>query len=197
MDVIFSNLSLVFDIVITLLLGATIFFAIKLSRHLDAFRSNRSNMENLIRELSTQITRAQEGISELDEMSASRGDELRRSISKAQALIDELDVMVESGDSLAKKLEAMATRNREIVDEIDTKTKDMLYPAKPSTPRQSTTLVAEKRPRYEDTLAKASITEDDASPFAIRDPDYNGDGESYGSKAERELAEALKKRTQK
>jgi biopolymer transport protein ExbB/TolQ len=96
MDQIISQISIVFDIVITCLLATTIFFAIKLSRHLDSFRSNRASMKNLIRELSGQITRAQEGISVLDELSANRGDELRASISKASELSD-IENAIKSG----------------------------------------------------------------------------------------------------
>ena len=205
-----SQISFAFDILITCLLGATIYFAVKLSRHLDSFRSNRSNMEALIRELSTQITRAQEGITVLDELSANRGDELRRSISKAQSLSDELQLMTESGNSLAEKLEAMAVRNRSIIDEMDDKAMGLVYPgSKPATSSAPMPpLTAVKTPKYEETLTKAKAEKVAEAYFAIRDPDfeagtpavadetYDDDFSSqYASQAERDLAEALKRRT--
>lgn len=202
MDHFLPQLSFAFDILITCLLAATIFFAVKLSRHLDSFRSNRANMENLIRELSNQITRAQEGISVLDELSSNRGDELRRSITKAQALSDELQLMTESANSLAEKLENMAIRNRTLIDEMDDKALGLVYPgAKTSAPPPVPPLTAVKTPRYEETLTKAKAEKVAEAFFAIRDPDFeadddesdNFDGE-FSSQAERDLAEALKRR---
>ncbi len=199
MSTIIPQISFGFDIVITCLLAATIFFAVKLSRHLDSFRSNRADMENLIRELSNQITRAQEGISVLDELSASRGDELRSTITKAQALSDELQLMTESADSLASRLETLAVRNREIVTEMDQKTLDRVYPVgKPFSSDPAPTLTATRTPKYEETLTKAKAEKPSDSIFSIRDPDYEDDldnvQDDFSSQAERDLAEALKRR---
>lgn len=203
MDQFISQLSLVFDILITCLLGATIFFAVKLSRHLDSFRSNRSTMEGLIRELSGQITRAQEGITVLDELSANRGDELRKSIAKAQGLSDELQLMTESGNSLAERLEAMAVRNRAIIDEMDDKALGLVYPGAKQSAPSAPAMVAVKTPKYEETLTKAKAEKPAESFFAIRDPDFEKDdddidfNDGFASQAERELAEALRRRTPK
>jgi hypothetical protein len=200
MTELFPNLALFFDVLITCLLGATIYFAIKLSKHLDSFRSNRSTMENLIRELSTQITRAQEGISVLDDLSASRGDELRKTISKAQAIIDELQVMTQSGDSLAQRLETMAVRNKAMIDEMDEKALGLVYPG---TKKSSSPSLVAQKPRYEDTLNKSKTdTINSDALFMIRDPDFEEEDsmpldDEFTSQAERDLAEALKRRTPK
>lgn len=205
MDHFLPQLSFAFDILITGLLAATIFFAVKLSRHLDSFRSNRANMESLIRELSNQITRAQEGISVLDELSSNRGDELRRSITKAQALSDELQLMTESANSLAEKLENMAVRNRAIIDEMDDKALGLVYPgAKQTFSQPVAPLTAVKTPKYEETLTKAKAEKVAEAFFAIRDPDFESEeddtdsaesDDGFLSQAERDLAEALKRRT--
>jgi hypothetical protein len=202
-----SHISTIFDVVITCLLAATIFFAIKLSRHLDSFRSNRASMESLIRELSAQITRAQEGISVLDELSANRGDELRTTISKAQALSDELQLMTQSANSLAERLETMAVRNRTLIDEMDQKALGLVFPSGAATQsRPVPPLTAVKTPRYEETLAKANVKQKDESEldsfFSIRDPDFEdeddgGDDGHFASKAEKDLADALKRRIPK
>lgn len=206
MEQLISQISFGFDILITCLLGATIFFAIKLSRHLDSFRSNRTSMENLIRELSSQITRAQEGITILDELSANRGDELRASISKAQALSDELQLMTQSANSLAERLETMAIRNKALVDEMDEKALGLVFPSGAAThSKPMPPLTAVKTPRYEETLTKASVKPDvdksSDSFFAIRDPDFEDDEDSdenqFASQAEKDLADALKRRIPK
>lgn len=217
MDHVVTQISFVFDILITGLLGATIFFAVKLSRHLDTFRSNRADMENLIRELSNQITRAQEGISVLDDLATSRGDELRSIISKARGLSEELQLMTESGNSLATRLENMAVRNRELVEEMDARALGMVYPggkaqsssssqassSQASSREEATALRATPRPaRYEETLNRAKVESPADSIFSIRDPDFEDeesgvDDDGFSSQAERDLAEALARRVPK
>lgn len=196
-----SGLMLGFDLVIIVMLGATIFYAVRLSKHLSIFRSNRSEMERLIRELSMQITRAQEGISTLDEISTTTGEDLRKMVAKAQGLCDELSLMTEAGDSLAERLEKLATKNREIADDIGQNVVSSVYPGqKASSPSAS---------RYEETLPKADkqrIVPTLEPSFAIRDPDYDGDESgfddmddsgSFLSKAEKDLAAALRGRGSK
>lgn len=217
MDHVMAQVSFAFDILITVLLGATIYFAVKLSRHLDTFRSNRSDMETLIRELSSQITRAQEGISVLDELSTTRGDELRGLLGKAQGYIDELHVMTESGNSLAERLETMAVRNRELIEEMDEKALGLVYPGtKTSSAAPVPPLTATRPPKYEETLTRAKAEKsgaEKAAPepmFMIRDPDFDAEDaarddiddiddrdDDFTSQAERDLAEALKRRIPK
>lgn len=204
-----TELSLGFDIIVMALLAATIYYAIKLSRHLDSFRSNRSDMEQLIRELSKQITRAQEGITVLDDLASTKGDELRKYIARAQGLSDELQIITGSADALAERLEQLGTRNRSIVDTMERKAVDLVYPGvtqkiEPE-PDTSTNLKAVRPARYEDTLAKAEKKKEDTSStfFSIRDADFEDNtddmdsDDSLLSQAERDLADALKRRAQK
>ncbi|MEK7802573.1 MAG: DUF6468 domain-containing protein [Pseudomonadota bacterium] len=205
-----TELSLGFDIVIMALLVATIYYAIKLSRHLDSFRSNRSDMEQLIRELSKQITRAQEGITVLDDLASTKGDELRKYIARAQGLSDELQIITGSADALAERLEQLGTRNRSIVDTMERTAVDLVYPggAKKSEiePDINSNLKAVRPARYEDTLAKAEKKKEDngGAFFSIRDADFDEDDadsmdsdDGLLSQAERDLADALKRRGQK
>lgn len=197
------EIALAFDVIVMVMLIITIFFAVKLSRHLDSFRSNRADMERLIRELSMQITRAQEGISTLDELSSARGDELRKSITKAQTLIDELDIMTDSADSLANRLENLATRNRTLADSMEKSAMGLTYPGVQPDP----VLKAKKPFSFEETLPKVNLDEDKKSNsfFTIRDPDFEAGEEDeervfndeFSSQAERDLADALKRRVPK
>jgi hypothetical protein len=188
-------LTLFLDVLIILLLGVTIFYAFRLSRHLETFRSNRSEMERLIRELSTQITRAQEGISTLEETAGETGTELRNLVMRGKELSDELQLMTEAGNSLATRLESLATRNREIADEIGQGTLNMVYPGGKAPPAKPVEWPSpEKR-------GAAPKTSDADSPFAIRDPDFGAEGNGgegddasgFGSQAERDLAAALRR----
>ncbi len=181
-------LSLIMDILIVVLLAATIFYAFRLSRHLDAFRSNRADMERLIRDLSSQITRAQEGITTLDEVAKDSSGELRKIVERATSLRDELEIMTESGNSLASRLETLATKNREISDEMGDRAMNLVYPGgKPPV------LTAERRP--EPQAAPKSF-------FAIRDKDYlseeekdfEDDEDSGLSQSEKQLQAALRRK---
>ena len=201
------GLSLILDIVILVLLGATIFYAIRLSRHLDAFRSNRSDMERLIRELSSQITRAQEGVSALDEAAKDSGDELRSLVSKSQSITDELSQMTEVGNSLATRLEGLATRNRSLVDELGQNAAHMVYPgSRPAPQPLAATKPSWAEPR-ETIKEERDTTAAKNALFTIRDPDFEADseksadpnetddrGNTLETQAERDLANAMRRR---
>lgn len=202
------GLSLVLDVLILVLLGATIFYAIRLSRHLDVFRSNRSDMERLIRELSTQITRAQEGITALDEAAKESGDELRALVTRAQSLSDELSLINEAGNSLAQRLESLATKNRVMIDELGQNASSLVYPG--SRPLPPPPLAA--NPSLRPSEAKEQPTK--SSLFSIRDPDFEADDDDkktgvsastpvfdrdeadqkFETQAERDLAAAMRRR---
>ena len=181
-------LSLMMDILIVVLLAATIFYAVKLSRHLDVFRSNRADMERLIRDLSTQITRAQEGITTLDDAARSANGDLRKMVDRATGLSDELQIIIDSGDRLAERLEALATKNREISDEMSQTSVNLVYPG-----GKAPVLSAS---RHMDVPARDTSS----SLFAIRDPDFDAgddaenDDTEYGSESERQLAAALRRK---
>ena len=209
------GIGLILDVVIVVLLGATIFYAIRLSKYLDAFRSNRADMEYLIRELSSQITRAQAGVTALDDAAKQSGEDLQTLVTKARGMVEELSLMTEAGDNLAGRLENLATRNRTMVDELGSTAAGMVYPGSRPAPASFTPekYQREKKaepPTYRDPpMANSTF-------FAIRDPDFDRDdkpssGSTLGSalpraepepsdlgehesQAERDLASALRRR---
>lgn len=106
--------SLGLDIVILIALGVTIYFALRLSKALNNFRNQRSEFNKLIRDLSKNIEAAQNSIDGLKQAGQSSGAELQRIISESKGLADELKLMNEAGNSLAKRLEKLAERNRRV-----------------------------------------------------------------------------------
>ena len=178
-------LSLVMDVVIAALLVVTIFYAIRLSKHLDDFRSNRSAMERLIRDLSSQITRAQEGVTHLDDAARASGQELRKLIDKATGLTDELEIMTESGNKLAERLDSLASRNRDIADNMTHSAAKLTYPG-----TRAASMAAEKPTRQKEPEEVPT-----KSFFSIRDKDFNDGAEDDGlSQSERALAAALRRK---
>jgi hypothetical protein len=188
------GMGLFLDIVIIALLGATIFYAIRLSRHLDVFRSNRSDMERLIRELSTQITRAQEGVTALDDAAKESGDELRDLVNKSRALSEELALMNEAGNSLAERLEGLATRNRVIADEMGTTALNLVTPGS----RLQSSLAAERRPLGAPVKEDRPVSSPKlATGFMIRDPDFSEEDERPVSKEDRDFAEGFESQSER
>ena len=171
------------DIVIVILLGATIFYAMRLSKYLEQFRSNRSDMERLIRDLSMQITRAQEGITTLDALAKENSDELRGLLNKGRSLADEMQIITEAGDSLATRLEQLSLRAR-TGDAPQERVSEPVFAAPPRKPSPAKSSPA--------PLPNSSAL------FSIRDPDFEdddgGDDGELMSRAEKDLARALRKK---
>lgn len=186
-------LSLILDGIIILLLAGTIFYCVRLSTYLKAFRNSRKDLEKLIGELSAHITKADNAIEGLRRSTRETGRDLQERISEAKALSAELQIMGESGNSLAGRLEKLAERN--------SRTLDRNTPAEVDLPRSRAKLPERKE--------KAPL-----SGFAIRDREYEEGGEeamneegmmtgdyedesaagNFSSRAERELYEALRRK---
>ena len=183
-------LKIALDILILAGLGGFIFYALQLSRALNAFRAHRNEFDGIMRNLTTHIDNAQIAVNELKETSQTSGDNLHKLVRDAQFLADELQQINDVSESLASRLEnaaARAHKNLEIPESYGNNVSPISN--KPSNKK-----------------AKKAKTEDS---FMIHDPDFEDeDGEDYdimmededdpemqklSSAAERELYKALKK----
>jgi exonuclease VII small subunit len=197
------TLSLMLDGLIVVLLIATIIYVARLSVYLKRFKDSRSELESIVKELSTHITKADKSISTLNETVEISSDDIQKQIDKAAAMADELDIIVQTGDALANRLEDLAVRNRRIMDGGDGDAEDLAKMTKKS--------ISDYDQRLEKIVKKVKGRGDDvdsepvSSIFSIRDreiEDGNGD-ESHGftldddevlSDAERDLYKALQTR---
>jgi methyl-accepting chemotaxis protein len=112
------NIAFLIDVSILALLAATVFLAFRLSLSLRTFKESRFEMEGLVNRLSANIDKAERAIQGMQNTARKSGVELDEVISDAKRLRDELKVMSESGNSLASRLENLAMKNRELVDQI-------------------------------------------------------------------------------
>lgn len=103
-------LSFIMDSVIAVLLVAVIFFAAKLSLNLRDFRSGRREMDKLIRNLSENVERAERAIAGMREAAREAGRDLQAQINKASALSEELELMSEAGNNIARRMAQSAER---------------------------------------------------------------------------------------
>ncbi len=178
------NFAFFMDIAILALLAATVFLAFRLSLSLRTFKESRFEMEGLVNRLSANIDQAEKAIHGMQNGAKKAGIELDEVISDAKRLRDELKIMNESGNSLATRLENIAVRNRELVDQIESSA-----PQKAEPIRYNIELPRALQGEFEDDLDQE---------FAIRDRDLgiedefaDDDDVSLQSQAERELFEAL------
>lgn len=98
------TLSLFLDVIVCFLLVATIIYAAMLNRRLMAFRSNRAEMETMIRTFSDACARAEAGTRSL-RSATEEATRLQAYLERSQNLRDDLAYLLERGGSLADRLE--------------------------------------------------------------------------------------------
>jgi len=174
-------LKLILDILILAGLGGFIFYALQLSKALNAFRAHRNEFDGIMRNLSKHIDDAQIAVNDLKETSQVSGDNLHKLVRDAQFLADELQQINGAGESLAARLENLAERSNRKLDINEDNLGENVR-----------------------SLSKRKPAKKNNKGFAIQDPDFEDEAfddiieddpemEKLSSKAERELFKALKK----
>lgn len=200
-------LSLFIDGLILLFLAVTIVYAARLSIHLKRFRDNKAELEKVIIDLSTHIEKADKAIKGLNLTVKESSKELKSHTDNATAMADELQIIIESGDSMANRLEALAVKNRKIL-EGDTGDLEELRKLTQEHAKDPYDDRVENVVRHAD---KGRRTQDEPvkSVFDIRDMDvergdqtdsgftFDGDDDDILSEAERDLYAALQGRTKR
>ncbi len=215
-------LALILDVVVLGALGVTVFYVLRLYKSLNEFKSHRREFDSVIANLLSSIDQAERSVNTLKQVSAKEAGELERLIAQSVALVDELKIINDAGESMAKRLEKAAETNRKIVQPAsrvrhkptaksgdDTITSPVFQEDGEETPRASSD-------GYSSTL-KTVKRDDDYPSFMIKDRDYDDMGalgtrldasasndmprggdvgddipDNLQSQAERELFEALR-----
>jgi hypothetical protein len=103
---------LLMNILILAALGVTIFYCLRLSRQFEQMRADRKVFEALIQGLNAASARAEASIKSFKEVAVGNGDILQDKINKARGLADEMEIMIQAGDSLADRLQGLAEKSR-------------------------------------------------------------------------------------
>src|SRR5690606_22464431 len=106
------SLPLIFDIVVSCLLLATIIYAVALNRRLTVIQNSREELQSLLGHFTESLARAEEGIRELRKVANLVGSDLNGEIKKGSALKDDLSFLIERGDKLANDLENTVRQGR-------------------------------------------------------------------------------------
>lgn len=182
------NISMAMDVVILVLLAATVYLAFRLNINLKHFRDSRKEMEGLITRLTSNIDKAERAIQGMQNAARSAGRDLDEVISDAKVLSDELKFMNEAGNNLASRLEKLAERNREVTEKIE----ERITVTSVSSPSKSAPIRLDEGPRgfaIHDRDFEAGFDDPGEDDFELADEEFGG----LQSQAERELFEALQK----
>ncbi len=96
---------LALDVIVAILLAATIVYAVILNSRLNQLRKNRDEMARLVAAFNDATARAEAGIPKLRRAAEEAGATLQERVEKAQSLRDDLAFMIERADSMANRLE--------------------------------------------------------------------------------------------
>jgi hypothetical protein len=93
------------DVLLAGLLAVTIYYCIRLNRHVQAIRDSKSELSLLIQQFSEATLQAQASVDELRQSSKKVVDTLATRIEKGNYLADDLSFMIEKATKLADQLE--------------------------------------------------------------------------------------------
>jgi cell division septum initiation protein DivIVA len=171
---------LALDLIIAVLLAATIVYAAILNGKLNQLRKNRDDLAKLVAAFNDATVRAEAGIPKLKRVSEEASSTLVERVEKAQSLRDDLAFMIERADAMANRLEG-AVRSARVDVKPSPAPQAGARPARPATTPGSASPAAQS-PAAPPAAAAA------AAPLtASRTDDFDDDR----SEAERELLRAL------
>jgi hypothetical protein len=100
-----GNAQWALELALVLLLGATLFHALRLERALGVLKRDRAVLEELVAGFNDSTRQAEAGVQRLRAASEGAGRQLARHIEQAQKLRDDLQFLSDRGDRLAERLE--------------------------------------------------------------------------------------------
>lgn len=96
---------IILDLLVSVLLIATIVYAVTLNQRLTQLRKNRDEMAKIIVSFNDATVRAESSIPKLKKAAEDAGMALQERVEKAHSLRDDLAFMIERADTMANRLE--------------------------------------------------------------------------------------------
>jgi len=97
---------------LAILLGVTLFYAVKLNRRIGELRRGRSELDEAVRRFATAAADADRTMARLAELTSGQGRALQEAVKKAGALVGDLDFLMERADATADRLEQAIAMSR-------------------------------------------------------------------------------------
>jgi hypothetical protein len=105
------------EIVLVVLLGATLLQAIRLERALVVLKRDRSSLESLVVGFNASTHQAENGIQRLRSAADGAGRDIEAQVNKSVSLRDDLAFLTERGDRLADRLDTLVRAARPLMRE--------------------------------------------------------------------------------
>jgi hypothetical protein len=95
------------EVVLVLMLAATLFYALRLERALGVLKRDRTTLEGLVSGFNEATQQAQQGIERLHAAADGAGRQMARQIESVNSLKDDLQFLIERGDRLADRMDGL------------------------------------------------------------------------------------------
>ena len=105
------------ELVLVMLLGATLFQAIRLERALGMLKRDRSSLEALVVGFNASTHQAESGIQRLRAVADGAGRQIEGQLAKSVSLKDDLAFLTERGDRVADRLDTLVRSARSLTQE--------------------------------------------------------------------------------
>jgi hypothetical protein len=99
------DMSLTIDVIVIVLLAATIFYAFRLERKLEGLRLAHTAFAGVVRDLNTAAARAEAGVQGLKLAAESSGEILDDRIKRARNAGDELGLVLQTAQRIVQRLD--------------------------------------------------------------------------------------------
>jgi hypothetical protein len=110
-------MELTLEILLVVLLGATLFQALKLERALGVLKRDRASLEALVVHFNTSTHQAENGIERLRAAADGAGRQIDSQLTKSISLKDDLAFLTERGDRLADRLDVLVRAARPLAQD--------------------------------------------------------------------------------
>ena len=105
------------EVVLVLLLGATLFHAVRLERALGVLKRDRAELQELVGNFNASTRQAEIGIERLRAAAEGAGNQIAQRVDTAVTLKDDLVLLIERGNRLADRLDAQVRAGRPMMAE--------------------------------------------------------------------------------
>ncbi len=99
------DMNLLLDVLLVVLLTATVVYCFMLNRRLGQLRNAQGDMAALVQSFDQSTERARSSIDELKATAGAVGLELEARVAKARDMLDELQLVTTSGERVAERIE--------------------------------------------------------------------------------------------
>jgi hypothetical protein len=143
------------EIVLVVLLGATLLQAIRLERALGVLKRDRASFESLVVGFDASTHQAENGIEQLRAVAEGTGREIESQLSKSLSLKEDLTFLTERGNRLADRLDTLVRAAKSLAQDRDVPTRNVQAPAAAARAKQPETAIPAGASQVERDLLQA------------------------------------------